>query len=78
MGAVAYRSLLSITVGYTAQVWAQKFTSPNEAALLFALESVFAAIVAALLLHETLGPLQYMGCALILAAAVFSQLRRQG
>jgi drug/metabolite transporter (DMT)-like permease len=72
LGAVAYRSLLSIAVGYTAQVWAQKFTSPTEASLIFALESVFAAVVAALLLEERLGAVQIAGCVAILAAASLS------
>lgn len=73
--AVAYRALLSIAVGYTAQVWAQKFTSPTEASLIFALESVFAAVAAAILLHEHLAWAQVGGCALILAAALLSQAR---
>jgi drug/metabolite transporter (DMT)-like permease len=73
-GAIAYRALLSIAVGYTAQVWAQKFTSPTEASLIFALESVFAAAAAALVLGERLEAAQTAGCVLILAAAALSQL----
>lgn len=74
LAAIAYRSLLSIAIGYTAQVWAQKFTSPTEAALIFALESVFAAVAAAAVLHEHLLAPQILGCLLILAAAGMSQV----
>ena len=75
LGATAYRGLLSIGIGYTAQIWAQRFTSPNDAALIFSLEAVFASIVAAFILKESLAPPQLAGCALILLAASLSQLR---
>jgi drug/metabolite transporter (DMT)-like permease len=74
VAAVAYRGLLSIAVGYTAQVWAQKFTSPTEAALIFSLESVFGAVCAAFVLGERLVPWQIVGCALIFVAAALSQV----
>jgi drug/metabolite transporter (DMT)-like permease len=74
VAAVAYRSILSIAVGYTAQVWAQKFTSPVEASLIYALESVAAAIVATLVLDEHLIFIQAVGCTMILGAAGLSQI----
>jgi drug/metabolite transporter (DMT)-like permease len=73
--ATLYRAVLSIAFGYTLQLWAQKYTPPTDAALIFALESVFAAIAAALLLHERLLPPQLAGCCLILLAAALSQAR---
>ncbi len=75
MAATLYRALLSIGVGYTVQVWAQKHTSPTETSLIVALESVFAAIVAWLLLHEQLTFPQLAGCTLILLSAAASQLK---
>jgi len=76
IGATFYRALFSIGIGYTLQVWAQKFTSATDASLIFSLEAVFAAVIAWLLLGETLAVVQIVGCALILVAAFFPQLSR--
>lgn len=76
VGATLYRAFFSIGIGYTLQVWAQKFTSATDASLIFSLEAVFAAICAWLLLGESLLPVQIAGCALILVAAFFPQLSR--
>jgi len=73
--ATLYRAVLSIAFGYTLQLWAQKYTPPTDAALIFALESVFAALAAAWLLHERLAAPQIAGCAAILLAAALSQVR---
>jgi drug/metabolite transporter (DMT)-like permease len=75
MLATLYRAVLSIAFGYTLQLWAQKYTPPTDASLIFALESVFAALAAAWLLHERLLAPQLAGCALILLAAALSQVR---
>ncbi|MGZ3656451.1 MAG: DMT family transporter [Bdellovibrionota bacterium] len=74
-GAVAYRAVLSIGFGYTMQIWAQKFTRATDAALIFSLESVFAALTAALFLSERLLFPQLVGCAMILLAASLSQVK---
>jgi drug/metabolite transporter (DMT)-like permease len=75
IGAILYRASLSIGVGYTLQVWGQKHTPPTDAALILGLEAVFAVIAAWLILGQFLLPLQIMGCAIILAAVMFSQLK---
>ncbi len=74
---ILYRGLLSIGIGYTMQVWVQKFTSPTDAVLIFSLESVFAAGCAWALLSERLGHLQILGCGFILIAAFFPQLTKR-
>lgn len=76
IAATLYRALLSIGIGYTMQVWAQKFTSATDAGLIFALEAVFAAVVAWMMLGESLGWIQIAGCALILVAAFSPQVKR--
>ena len=75
IGAILYRASLSIGVGYTLQVWGQKHTSPTDAALILGLEAVFAAFAAWLVLRQGLLPLQVLGCCIILAAVMFSQLK---
>ena len=75
IGAILYRASLSIGIGYTLQVWGQRHTSPTDAALILGLEAVFAAIAAWLALQQGLLPLQVLGCGIILAAVMFSQLK---
>ena len=75
IGAILYRSSLSIGVGYTLQVWGQRHTPPTDAALILGLEAVFAAIAAWLALRQGLQPIQVLGCGIILTAVMFSQLK---
>ena len=75
IGAILYRASLSIGIGYTLQVWGQNHTSPTDAALILGLEAVFAGFAAWLVLKQGLVPLQIFGCAIILVAVMFSQLK---
>ena len=65
-----YAGLLSGGVAYTFGVLAQKHTPPAEAALIMCLESVFAAVAGAVMLHERLTLTATIGCALILLGVV--------
>ena len=71
---ILFCGLLSGGLGYTLQIIAQRFTDPTVAALLMSLESVFAAIAGALLLHERLTVRETVGCAVMFAAIVLVQL----
>jgi drug/metabolite transporter (DMT)-like permease len=75
MGAVFYRALLSIGVGYTLQVWGQRHTPPTDAALILGLEAVFAVFAAWIFLKQTLLPVQIGGCILIFISVIFSQFK---
>jgi drug/metabolite transporter (DMT)-like permease len=75
IGAVLYRATLSIGIGYTLQVWGQKHTPPTDAALILGLEAVFAVVAAWLVLKQTLVPVQIIGCVVIFAAVLISQLK---
>jgi drug/metabolite transporter (DMT)-like permease len=66
---------LSLGLGYTLQVWAQKHTPPSDAALILSLESVFAVICGWFLLDEKLFPIQIVGCILIFIAVLLSQFK---
>lgn len=71
---LGYAGVLSMGVAYTLQIVGQKRVAPSAAALLMSLESVFAALFGWLLLHETMTKAEELGCALVFAAVVISQL----
>lgn len=72
---LAYCALMSTGVAYTLQIIGQKFSSnPALAAIIFSLESVFAALGGMLLLHERMRVQGYIGCLLIFAGIITSQL----
>jgi drug/metabolite transporter (DMT)-like permease len=75
LGAIAYTAFFSLGLCYTLQVWAQRHTPPADAALILSLESVFAVLSGWLLLNEKLLAIQILGCVLIFAAVVLSQLK---
>lgn len=71
---LGYAGILSMGVAYTLQIVGQKGVAPSAAALLMSLESVFAALFGWLLLHETMTRAEELGCVLVFAAVVISQL----
>lgn len=71
---LGYAGVLSMGVAYTLQIVGQKRVAPSAAALLMSLESVFAALFGWLLLHETMTGAEELGCLLVFAAVVMSQL----
>ena len=66
--------MLSCGAGYTLQIVAQKNVDPTVASILLSLESVFAAVFGALILHESMTSRELLGCALMFAAIVLAQL----
>lgn len=69
-----YAGVLSCGVAYTLQVVAQKNTDPTIASLLLSLESVFAAISGAIILHEHMALRELTGCIIMFAAIIIAQL----
>ncbi|HLN80115.1 MAG TPA: DMT family transporter [Thermoanaerobaculia bacterium] len=79
-GGTFLRSVLYLatigTIGtFLTQTWAQRHMSATHAAIIFALEPVWAALLAAWLLGERLEMVGYWGAALVLAGIVVSELR---
>ncbi len=74
---ILYAGLLSVGIGYTLQVVAQQKTPPSHTAIILSLESVFAVIGGALILGESLTNRELIGCALMLAGMILSQLTRR-
>lgn len=71
--ALAYTGVLSVGVGYTLQSIGQRHAPSTDAALILALEAVFAMLSGYLFLNETITLVQATGCALIMAAILLVQ-----
>ena len=81
--AILFCGLLSVGVAYTLQIFGQKYSEPTYAAIIFSTESVFAAIggllwnlitPADLHVDQQILPIGYVGCIVIFAGIVLSQL----
>ena len=72
--ALLYSGIMSCGIAYTFQILGQKYTSPVVASLLMCLESVFAVIAGALILHEGMSFKEGLGCVLMFLAIILSQL----
>lgn len=73
--ALLYAGLVSVGIGYTLQVVGQRGAHPAHAAIILSLETVFAAIGGVLLLGESLDERAVVGCTLMLAGMLISQIR---
>lgn len=73
--AVLVTALLATALAFSAQVWAQQYTTPTHAAILFSLEPVFAAMTSYLVLRERLGGRALLGAGLILLGIVLAELK---
>lgn len=71
---ILYAGVLSCGVAYTLQIIAQKDTDPTITSLLMSMESVFAVVAGALVLHEMMSLKELIGCAAMLAAIIIVQL----
>ena len=71
---ILYVGVFSSGVAYTLQILAQKDSNPTVVSLLLSLESVFATLAGAVVLHDRMNGREYLGCLLMLAAVVLAQL----
>jgi drug/metabolite transporter (DMT)-like permease len=71
---IFYGGVISVGIAYTLQVVAQREAHPAHASILMSLETVFAAVGGWMILDETLDARGLMGCALMLAGMILSQL----
>ena len=76
--ALAYTGVVTTTLAFLVQNWAQRHTTATRAALLFTLEPVFAALVSHLVGGEPLGPELLTGGGLIVAGVLVAELARGG
>ena len=61
-------------VAYTLQILGQNGPDPSAASIIMSLESVFGVIGTALVLDARLLPREYLGCAIVLAAVILSEI----
>jgi drug/metabolite transporter (DMT)-like permease len=73
---ILYGGLISVGFAYTMQVVAQRDAHPAHTAVILSAEGVFAAIGGWLLLGEVLGGRALLGCSLMLAGMLCSELWR--
>ena len=71
---LCFAGILSMGVAYTLQVVGQRSLEPTTASLIMSLESVFAVLGGWWLLGETMTLWETIGCVLVFAAVILSQL----
>jgi len=71
---ILYSGILSGGVAFTFQILGQRNTSPTVAALILSMEAVFGAIFGFLILEEIMTSRELLGCVLMFAAIIISQL----
>ena len=69
-----YSGIMSCGIAYTFQIVGQKHANPVVASLLMCMESVFAVIAAAVVLHQGMSLREGAGCAIMFSAIILSQL----
>lgn len=74
IGAILYVGVFSSGVAYTLQIIALTGTDTAVVSLLLSLESVFGVLSGVLLLHERMSGREWLGCVLMFAAVILSQL----
>ena len=61
-------------IAYTLQIIGQRGTNPAAASILMSLESVFGVVGGAIFLSESMSVREYIGCIVVFAAVIISQL----
>lgn len=72
--AVAICAVFATAVAFTVQLWAQQYTTSSHAAILFALEPVFAVITSYVVLHERLSGRAMKGAGLVVLGILLAEL----
>ena len=70
-----YVVIFSCGVGYTLQILAQKDSNPTVVTILLSLESVFAVIAGAIILHQQMTAREYIGCVVMFVAVILAQIQ---
>lgn len=71
---ILYSGVMSCGVAFTLQIIGQQYTEATIASLIMCTESVFGALAGAVILHEVLSGREVLGCVIMFAAIVLSQL----
>ena len=71
---LVHTGVFSMGLGYYLQIIGQQSVDSTPATLIMSLESVFAAIFGALILHEIMSGWEILGCMLVFVAVILSQI----
>jgi drug/metabolite transporter (DMT)-like permease len=67
-------AVFATAVAFSIQLWAQQYTTPSHAAILFTLEPVFAVITSYILIGERLGQRAILGAVFVFAGILVAEL----
>ncbi len=67
-------AVFATAVAFSIQLWAQQYSTPSHAAILFTLEPVFAVITSYLMIRERLGARAMLGAILVLAGIFVAEM----
>ncbi len=67
-------AVFATAIAFSVQLWAQQYTSPSHAAIIFTLEPVFAVITSYLVIGERLNRRSLVGAVLVLAGILIAEL----
>src|SRR5215475_2439107 len=71
---VAVCAIFATAIAFAIQLWAQQYTTPGHAAILFTLEPVFAVLTSYIFLGERLAARAIFGAAFVLAGILIAEL----
>jgi drug/metabolite transporter (DMT)-like permease len=74
---IVYGGVGSVGLGFTLQVFGQRYAKPSHASVILSMETVFAALGAFLILGETMSVRSIAGCSLMLSGMILAQLKKQ-
>lgn len=74
---LVYAGVGSCGIAFTAQIFGQKYTNPTVASVLLCLESVFSVLFGWLILDQSLDSRGYLGCIIMFAAVILTQLPQE-
>ena len=71
---LVYAGIFSLGIAFSLQIIGQKDLEPTTASLIMSMESVIAALAGWLILKEVMTGVELLGCGLVFAAVIISQL----
>lgn len=72
---ILYTGIVVVGIAYTFQILGQKGTDPTVSAIILSMESVFAVISGMILLKEVMSTKEIIGCILMFAAVIVTQIK---
>jgi drug/metabolite transporter (DMT)-like permease len=72
--AIAICSVFATAIAFATQMWAQQYTTPSHAAIIFTLEPVFAVITSYLVIGERLNRRSMLGAGFVLIGILIAEL----